>query len=399
MNKNVKKSLTELWLEEYPKRSTRARYIKDFADFLKWVGKTDTELVEEWRSADDKRKWAKETGSLLMKFCNWLITEAPCYDKGYDERRDPEGKHTHKGMAINTARAKVTSIMSFFRSQCDEVKIRRGAFPRPRIAVGEHEFTQEELRTVFHYSDVKEKAILATAVALGWSADDFLKLKWSEIEPFLNVEPFTGFWRERGKTGAMSRSHLTPEAIDSLRAWRKIAKSDVYVFANSNRKPWTNTALNYTVSQIVRKAGIMPRGKVHFHLFRKFLIRQLSNAGINRDHIRLMVGKQVSPDLLTYLQQNVDHLKAEYESAYARFSLAGYANNTRNKLGKLEERVKFMTAQLKIQQSVIEQLMATMPEDEKRRVIEKVMEQLGLRKPRVWKLGALVEESMEKEEP
>ena len=37
--------------------------------------------------------------------------------------------------------------------------------------------------------------------------------------------------------------------------------------------------------------------------------------------------------------------------------------------------------------------MASMPEDEKRRIIERVIESLGLRKPRVWNLGTLVEEA------
>lgn len=386
-----------LWLEEYSKESTKRRYARDFDEFLAWAGTTDIELVEQWKRADDKRRWAKERGALVLKYYNWLVTEAPCYDLGYDEKRDPRGEHLHRGMSVNTARAKITSAMAFFRSQCDPVRIRRGAFPRPKIAVGEHEFTQDELKAAFHYGGVKGKAVLATAVALGWGADDFLKLRWSEIGPLLDAEPFTGFWHERGKTGAMSRSHLTPEAVDSLRAWRKIAKSDVHVFTNGGDKPWTNSALNYTVGEMVKKAGIKPRGKVHFHLFRKFLIRQLSNAGLNRYDINFMVGKQVPADMATYFQQNVDHLKAKYESAYPRFSLAGHANNTRSKLEELEARVKLMTAQLKIQQSVIEQLMTAMPEDEKRRIIESVIERLGLRKPRVWKLGALVEAAAERE--
>ena len=63
---------------------------------------------------------------------------------------------------------------------------------------------------------------------------------------------------------------------------------------------------------------------------------------------------------------------------------------------QLEAQVKSLTAQLKIQQNVIEQLMTAMSEDEKRTIIEKVIESLGLRRPRVWNLGALVEEAAEK---
>lgn len=56
---DTEKSPTELWLEEFSSQNTRRSYAIDFATFLKWAGKTDTELVEEWRSADDKRQWVK----------------------------------------------------------------------------------------------------------------------------------------------------------------------------------------------------------------------------------------------------------------------------------------------------------------------------------------------------
>lgn len=57
--------------------------------------------------------------------------------------------------------------------------------------------------------------------------------------------------------------------------------------------------------------------------------------------------------------------------------------------------VKSLTAQVEIQQSVIEQLMAAMPEEEKREIIENVIDLLGLKRPRKWMLGALVEEAEE----
>lgn len=69
-------------------------------------------------------------------------------------------------------------------------------------------------------------------------------------------------------------------------------------------------------------AGIKPRGSIHFHLLRKFLIRQLNNVGLNELHVKFLVGKNVPGDISTYLQSNTDQLTAEYTRAYPQFCLS-----------------------------------------------------------------------------
>lgn len=370
---DVRKTPKELWLEECQRASTRKYYSRDFDIFLAWVGKTDAELVGEWRRARDKKRWAKETGKMLLRYFNWLMNEAPSYDVGFNSVNDPAGEHRRVGMSSNYARRRLAVPRSFFNSQCDQVRFKRGAVPRSDVAMGEHEFTQEELRAMFHYGGVKEKAVLSTAVALGWGADDFLNLEWSAVGPFLEADPFTGFRHKRGKTGAACRVHMTPEAIDSLRAWRKVAKSDIRVF------PWTNSNLNYIVKVMARRAGVKPRGKISFHLLRKFLLRQLSNAELNRWTVKLLMGKRVSSDVQTYLQDNVDALREGYKKAYPRFSLTGRAAlNSRGRIAELEGQVKELIVGLKIRDDIIAEMM---PKDRAQEILEAVVKKNKLKTP------------------
>ena len=326
----MKKTPMEEWLEEYSKDSTRIGNERDFKEFCEWAHTTDVELVQEYKSAEDKEAWAKKTGALLVKWYNWMLKDYPCKERG--------GRVFKKGLATNTARARVSSARAFFRNQCRPVIVRRGAIARAKPALGEHEFTQEELRKMFFFADTRGKAVLSTAISLGWGAKDFVDLRRSFIEPFLEKEAFTGFLYERGKTGAISRSHLTPEAIECLKTWFEIADESEYVWPNSGgKKHITQDTLNNIVKDAVEKAGIKTTGNVHFHLLRKFLISQLSNEGLNIWHIKFMVGKQVPPDIATYLQGMKDTLSEEFKRAHPRFSLMFEFNKTKDEMERLKE--------------------------------------------------------------
>jgi len=330
------KTPKELWFEEYLKESTKQRYEYDFNDFCEWAKTSDVELVKEYESAENKKRWAKRKGADIVKFYNWLRTE---------------------GKSVNYSRSKTSAIRAFLKSQCEAVQIKRGAIPKPEIAFGEHEFTQKELRKMFHFGDVKEKAILSTAVALGWGVGDFVKMRREDIKPFLSVDAFTGFWHRRGKTGVRARCHLTPESIDSLTAMLAQSVEGVYVWSNGNgKKHVTDETLNNALKEMARKAGIEPRGKIRFHALRKFLMSQLANAGITQWHIKLMVGKAIPATDATYLTGIEEQTKREYIEAYENFSLVGYQNANKDRIGELNEIIKQQDRKIELQQLQIENL-------------------------------------------
>jgi site-specific recombinase XerD len=356
---------TEQWLKQYNQDSAKRKNRRAMAFLCAWLKKNDVELITEYKQSTDKEEWAKQTGQRLVEWVNWLL---------------------QNGYMVNSARAFVGDVRAFFTYHCRPVKIGRRKIPKQQVATGEHEFSQTELRKMFHYADVRGKAILSTAVALGWSADDFLNLKRSEIEGLVSKalverQQFIGFTHVRGKTGAESRSHLTPEAIESLKAYLDITpKGAVYLWANGALTDHlTNDTLNNILSDLVEKASIQTIGTVHFHLIRKFTMSTLSSAGIGDWDVKFMIGKEVPSDIATYLTNRKQNLMEEFQVAYPKLSLTGYANRNHDKLSELEAKVTDLIAQNKTTKWMLERMI----EDPK--FAEQVREAEKKKKGNVWK--------------
>jgi len=311
----------EEWLKEYSKEGTKYNHSKNFDEFCQWANTDDIKLVEEYKTSDP-REFSEKWGKKAVLYYNSLL---------------------EKGLKSNTARTKVIAPRAFFKSQCVEVKIKRGAIAKAKIAFGEHEFIIKELQKMYQVGDIRDKAMLTTAISLGWGAYDFVHLKWSFIEPFLadNLEPPVAFWYERQKTGAPSRSHLTHEAIESLRTWRTVAPKSPYIFSGKNGTPLSDDALNDWLRSLTKRAKIQTRGKIRFHLIRKFLMSQLSASGMNQWETKLAVGKSIPSDILTYLKKQAQNLREKFMNAESRSTLSGLTNSNHSKLdminGKVEE--------------------------------------------------------------
>jgi integrase len=290
---------------------------------------------------------------------------------------------------VNSARALLGDVRAFFTYHCRPVKIGRRKVPKQQVATGEHEFSQVELRKMFHYADVRGKAILSTAVALGWSADDFLSLTRKEIEGLVSKalvekQMFIGFTHIRGKTGAESRSHLTPEAIESLKAYLDLTpKGAEFLWANGNLTDHiTNDTLNNILKDLVEKASIQTIGTVRFHLIRKFTMSALSSAGIGDWDVKFMVGKEVPPDIATYLTNRKQNLLEEFQNAYPKLSLAGYANHNHDRLQELIEENKKLKESMTLMWSTLGQIVANNPKmAEIRKIIERQIKAPKATKP------------------
>jgi hypothetical protein len=295
------------WLREI-KESVRYRYSARLDEFLEWVKKTPEQLVEEYKATIDKDAWVKKWGSIVLQY--------------YQARLSA-------GYSINSARADSVAPRSFFSSQCQEVKIQRGKIAKAQIATGEHSFTQDELKKTFYFGDVKQKAILSTAVSLGWSSIDFLSLERSFIEPYVKKAreeklDFVQFIYTRQKTDETAICHLMPESIESLDAYLKTIPEDakfLWYSPSNHNEPLTNKALNDILKGMVKQASIMTTGDIKFNLLRKFTFSTLQRFGMTESESRVCVGKTVSPDILTYLINLKDTLLEKYKKAYHGLTL------------------------------------------------------------------------------
>jgi site-specific recombinase XerD len=315
VNNSVMGKPIDNWLKEM-KESVRSRYLARFNEFLEWTGKTDVQLVEEYKQATDKEVWEKTMGSIVLRY--------------YQARLSA-------GYSINSARADSVAPRSFFSSQCQEVKIARGKIAKAQIATDEHSFSQDELKQMFHYADVRGKAIISTAVTLGWSTIDFLGLERSFIEPYVEKAKtekmeFIQFLYKRQKTGETAICHLMPEAIESLDAYLKTIPEDakfLWYSPSNHDEPLTNKAINDILKGMVKQASIMTTGDIKFNLLRKFTFSTLQRFGMTESESRVCVGKTVSPDILTYLINLKDTLVQKFKKAYVGLSLVKSNGNGR----------------------------------------------------------------------
>lgn len=333
----------EEWLKEL-KEQSRHRYELRFNEFCQWIQKTPEQLVKEYKDSTSKEEWAKKYGSIVLQY--------------YQARLSA-------GYSINSARADTIAPRSFFASQCQEVKIQKGKIAKAQIAMGEHSFTQDELKKAFYFGDVKSKAILATEVSLGWSSIDFLGLEVSFIKPIVEKAKaekldFIQFISSRQKTDETAICHLMPEAIESLDAYLKTIPEDakfLWYSPSDHTEAISNKSLNDQLKQMVKDAGILTTGDIKFNLLRKFTFSTLQRYGMTDPESRVCVGKTVSPDILTYLINLKDTLMEKYVKAYQGLNLVkSNGNGNHVKIEALEEAVSRLEKEVISRDSEIEVL-------------------------------------------
>lgn len=333
------KRITNLTLEwvkaSYPSATVGDswKYKDRMNNFLEFMNLTDKEFVGTYRRAKDRIEWAKEIGKKVIAF--------------YNDR-------VQKGYATNSVRAEVSTIRAFCRDNCTTLILARKKIAKAKASVGEHEFSREELAKMFYVADVRDKAILSTAISLGFSVEDFSELPRNLIESLVQKATeqkidFIGFNYERKKTGVHSRSHLTPDARSSLLSWfeyldkertsKGLGKSE-WVFPNGNGNHLDEKTFNRVVKDLVQKANITVTGKIRFHLLRKFLMSSLSDALKSEFLVKRAVGKEIPVSDSTYLQSLDRQLDEKFHEVYDYIKLSGYANKNGLRIEELEQRVQ-----------------------------------------------------------
>jgi len=335
--------ITEKWVQRtYPNyKSQDVWKTKDRLNAcLEYLNMTDSEFVETYKRTQDKTEWARNTGNKVIEYYNQLL----------------------KKYAVNTARSYVSSVRAFARDTCQPLIIQHKRIAKPERARNEHEFNREELAKMYHVGDVRDKAILSCAVSLGFSVEDFAELDRAQIESLVNKASaekidFIGFDAQRGKTKVESRSHLTPEARDSLAQWfeyiDKKRESEGkgksrYVFPNGNDEHLSDHALNDVIKKLVEKANITTTGKIRFHLLRKFLMNALHDSGFDDWAIKRAMGKEIPTSDSTYLQGLNRKLDEDFAKVYDHIKLSTYTNKNGVRLEELEQKFKDQEEQIRL---------------------------------------------------
>lgn len=340
--------ISEKWVKDsYPTAKSQDVWkIKDrLNEWFKFLEVTDSEFLEVYKRTKDKTEWSKKYGFQVIAFYNSMV---------------------QKGYATNTARSYASTPRAFCRDVCIPLIVRKGKIAKPKSGKGEHEFTREELAKMFYVADVRDKAILSSAVSLGFSVKPFAELPRKLVQSLIDkaVEEkidFIGFDYERKKEGVESRSHLTPEARDSLKAWFEYVDkkregegkpSSKWVWANGNGEHLSVQALNDVIKNLVQKANIVTTGKVRFHLLRKFLMNALHDANFSDWEVKRAIGKEIPTSDDTYLKGLSRKVSEKFPSAYDYIRLSGYANKNHLRIEDLE--AKILTLEMKLESMAVE---------------------------------------------
>jgi integrase len=265
------RELVEKWLKSHHSKATQNAYFFGLANFKKWY----QQPLESWLSLQ-KHQWMQTALS-------------------FQAAQVEESKRNN---TILTALRALSSFTYYHKAETFNLRKQR---LNSEMDVTSHIFRNGDLIKMYEAGDLQEKAIVATFCSLGWEFSAVLGFDRKNLESLLenarvNGEKYIFIEGQRKKTGVPRYSALSPVAIDALTNWLKFWKGET-VFRIT-----TKAGLNDCLKTLAKKAGILATGSIHSHLFRKWVMDQLSDAQWNIYQIHLYVGKRIPTEDATYLR-------------------------------------------------------------------------------------------------
>jgi len=282
------------YLEKSKSRNTYKSYKRSIALFSEYFDKIPNEVLklrrQDWKSDDlhQKRRFARE----IEKFHRWMI---------------------NKGYTINSARANTIGVLQLFRyfempltTLSDEIK---------RTTVTTKDFVPrvEQYRHMFKIADnLRARLIIGMGLDLGWRIGDFAKLR-KDVLPDLEQDAPILFELITEKENVIAKSFLSQETVDLLNEYLPTVKDNPnpYLFPSNKEGYFDPESINRILRKLAAKANVtIPKNKrLRFHAFRKRFLSECANLRIDVNTAKILVGKSVSKDMLTYLSE-VEHREA-----------------------------------------------------------------------------------------
>lgn len=259
--------------------------------FVEWYGKPVDTLLQE-RKDDltprkdenliDQKNRADRFERELEKFHRWMLS---------------------KGYTINTARTYCTAVLQLLRYYSMGITLRTGSpVSQTTISTGDFNLKPHHVRAMFHSAkDLRSKLLISMGNDLGWGISDVIEIQRDEL-PDLSQKPPIYWERIRKKTKQIAKTCLSETTVTLLKEYLFAFPSDNPFLFHSNGSHISNNTVNQRLRDLAKDADIKVGNKsLHFHCFRKMIISQAKNLGIDADIIKVMTGKSVNKSLLTYM--------------------------------------------------------------------------------------------------
>lgn len=361
------RELVDKWIGSYARLQSRNAYFFGLANFKRWWQKPLSEWLSlpEW---DEKNPcWEK----IALKFQNFAVNNQlpgarvmPCASLGEYVASNP--------LSVNTVLTSLRALASFtFYNKHKTFHLQRGQRLHNEMDVDSHIFKNGDIQRMFDIGDPQQKALVATFASLGWEFSGVLGLDRVRVEKLIAqaeqaTERFVYINEQRGKTGVPRFACLSPLAVEYLKKYWQQWKGPTMF------KIRTKGGLNEMLHQLAEKSGIITTGSVHSHLFRKWVIGQLSRAGWNDYQISYYVGKKIPSDKQTYLEHLEQDIREMFPDTYEK-----YLNLRPERVVQvLDEKKNLEIDNLKAQISELASMMFVLA-DGKKDIKDKVMQYLS----------------------
>jgi hypothetical protein len=377
---NTDKAVVE-WIASAKSKQTATEYNSRWTIWLQYCKVkhmllSGTEQLEDMKkrrlSNDNTEKYFYDNE--VPNFFRWLKTEF-------------KGTKTKKPLSENSALAVTTAVRSFFAYHRYTLDIKKDALPSSEKATQtyvDHQFDIYQLRAMFQQGDLKERTILACGKDLWLRAGDFVGLSRDLVELTIKREQELAENEHRDtdtvefelmteKEKEPCSCHLSKETIELLTDYLK-----TYPSTNGHLFALTEEALSDLLRRLAEKSKITVNGRIRWHCMRKFGIT-LMHGKVTEPVMKYMVGKHISMDLKTYIQNSRETFKA-FKLIEPLISLTKSNGNGSGQMAKQLEELKKATFKQMILLKLIEKLT---PKQEMQKAIEEIANELGLKEEKV----------------
>jgi len=316
---------------------TRSQYRYGLRKFAAWFKHSPDEILE-MRKADLKSDDAHER----KRFDREL-------EHFYNDMRK-------QGASVNTARSQCSGLRQFFRYNDVPISLRRGSpIAKSQMTDKTYPLTIEDVRRMFNVADMRQRVMLSMAKDLGLRIGDFVRIKKADL-PDLNQEPPIPFDVMTEKEGVLAKAHLSAETVELLKTYQPTVKDNPnpYLFPSNGKGNIDTDTVGWNLKQLAEKAGLtIPAGKqLTFHAFRKLFISTGKNLNVDPDVIKAMCGKQVAPDIMTYM--TTVQWREKFSQIANVLKIQGLTTKNHVRLEEQEEQIKKMSNQIALLLQVVE---------------------------------------------
>ena len=285
------------YIRQARSKNTYKSYKRSVELFSEWFGESPDEILamrhEDHISGDPHRK--KRFQREIEKFHKWMREE--------------------QGFTINSARANTVGILQLFRYHEMPVTIPAGSdVSKTVISTKDFVLRPQHLKAMYKVGDLRARLIVSMGKDLGWRIGDFSKLRKDQL-PDLELPPPIEIQLITEKEDVIAQSFLSPETVDLLKAYLPtLPKDNPYLFPTNRHSNIDPESVNRILKQLADKVKITipKRKRLRFHCFRKLFLSTCANLKVDINIAKILVGKQVEKDMLTYLS-GIDRRKAFLE--------------------------------------------------------------------------------------